>query len=114
MEIKVGDTIRANEQTFLVTDEPYIPDGLDGDSAIDETYCKGEYIIPVDSGSAIYESEVADVISSSYTLYGIDVAYYKKEDVHRAFIGFKKYETKSKEDMMYIIQNLQAGVGVVH
>lgn len=56
------------------------------------------------------------VISNTehYTLYGIDVTYYKDEDIHRAFIGGKKYETKSRGDMMYIIQNLQAGVGVVH
>lgn len=49
-----------------------------------------------------------------YTLYGINVAYYKDEDIHRAFIGGKKYEAKSRGDMMYIIQNIQAGVGVVH
>ena len=63
MNIKVGDTIFANGENFLVTDEPYIPDDLEGDSAIDETYCEGEYIIPVNSGGAIYESEVVDILS---------------------------------------------------
>lgn len=49
-----------------------------------------------------------------YTLYGIDVAYHKDEGVYRAFIGGNKYETSSKGDMMYIIQNIQAGIGVIH
>ena len=64
MHIKVGDTIFANGEKFLVTGEPYIPDDLDGDSAIDETYCEGEYIIPVNSGGAIYESEVVEISST--------------------------------------------------
>lgn len=61
MNIKVGDTIIANGEKFTVTDEPYIPDDLDNDSAVDEFYTEGEYIIPVDNGGAIYESEVIEI-----------------------------------------------------
>lgn len=60
MDIKIGDKILANGQTFVVTGKPYIPDAeeLHDDDAIDETYKVGEYVIPVDNASAIYESEV--------------------------------------------------------
>jgi len=65
MDIKVGDIIRANGHKFVVTGEPYIPSDLDEDSAVDKEYCKDEYIIPVDNGGAVYESEVMEISPSS-------------------------------------------------
>lgn len=49
-----------------------------------------------------------------YTLYGIRITHYKNENIHRAYIGGKKYETKTRSDMIYTIQNIQAGIGVIH
>lgn len=48
---------------YEVTAEPYIPneEDLEWDSAIDENYVLGEYVIPVDSGGAVYENEVYKV-----------------------------------------------------
>ena len=60
MKIQIGNTILANGERFVVTAEPYVPEDLE-DSAIDETYTIGEYIIPVNDGGAIYESEVVDI-----------------------------------------------------
>lgn len=65
LNIHVGDTILANGEKFVVTDEPYLPDDLDGDSAIDDCYTTGEFIIPVNNGGAIYESEVTAVYTAS-------------------------------------------------
>lgn len=48
MEVKIGDTILANGEKFVVTGEPYIPEDLE-DSAIDKDYTIGEYIIPAES-----------------------------------------------------------------
>lgn len=48
----------------------------------------------------------------SYELYGIKIQV--EGDTHIAFIGGKKYETKSRGDMVYLIQQLQAGIGVIH
>ena len=60
MDIQVGDIIYANGYEHVVTSEPYIPneEDLKFDSAIDENYIQGEYVIPVDSGGIIYESEI--------------------------------------------------------
>lgn len=62
LNIEIGDMILANGEKFLVTAKPYIPDDIETDSAIDSDYIDGEYVIPVDSGGAIYESEIIEII----------------------------------------------------
>ena len=57
----IGDKIQAYGEIYTVSAEPYRianKDDVNDDSAVDDEYILGEYIIPVDNGGIIYEHEI--------------------------------------------------------
>lgn len=61
-------------------------------------------------------SRIGIVISryETYNIYGINVEYDKENNIYTAFIGGKKYQKNTFGDMVYTIQNLRSGIGVIH
>jgi len=49
-----------------------------------------------------------------YTAYGIDITYDTETGIYTADIGGIVYRETSYSQMLYIIQCLQVGIGVIH